>query len=173
IRHFSEAVAHRLGQTEREIQELGQASLLHDLGKLGIPDAIIRKPGKLTAEEFNEIKTHPALALHILGDHPRYTLARQIAYSHHEKWDGNGYPQGLKGEEIPLSARIVAITDVFDALTSVRPYKTAWTLEATIDELKRCRGSHFDPQLIDVFIELYEQGILQGIISRFPSGESH
>ncbi|MBF0629135.1 MAG: DUF3369 domain-containing protein [Magnetococcales bacterium] len=170
IRHFSEALASRLGLPAEQVRALGQASLLHDLGKLGIPDAIIRKPGKLTSEEFEVIKTHPALALQIIGQDPRYELARQIAFSHHERWDGTGYPQGLKGEEIPFLVRIVSVVDVFDALISMRSYKQAMPMHEAMAIIEQGRGSHFDPVLVDAMVDVYRQGVLQEIGRRFSVG---
>lgn len=169
IQFYSEALARQMGM-EEEATVIGKASTLHDLGKLGVPDAIIRKPGKLTDEEFAIIKTHPRLAMDIFGDHPGFELAKQIALSHHEKWDGSGYPERLHGEVIPLPARIVAVADVLDALASERPYKNAWPLNEAIEEIQRCSGRHFDPRVVDALTQLYADGTIPAIKARFPEG---
>ncbi|MBF0461000.1 MAG: HD domain-containing response regulator [Magnetococcales bacterium] len=170
IQYYSEALARQMGLDAGRIKAIGQASTLHDLGKLGIPDAIIRKPGKLTDEEFAVMQTHPQLAMDIFGDHPGFDLAREIAFAHHEKWDGSGYPRRLRGEEIPWPARLVAVVDVLDALTSERPYKKAWSMEAAIAEIQRCRGQHFDPSVVDALTQLYRLGVILQIKSRFLAG---
>lgn len=170
IQYYSEALARQMGMEAEEAQTLGKASTLHDLGKLGIPDAIIRKPGKLTDEEFAIIKTHPKLAMNIFGDHPGFEMAKQIALCHHEKWDGAGYPERLQGEAVPLPARIVAVADVLDALASERPYKNAWPMEEAVAEIQRCSGRHFDPHVVDALTQLYADGTILAIKARFPEG---
>ncbi len=139
---------------EKLFQRMYYASLMHDIGKIGIPDKILFKPGKLTDEEYEKIKEHPVIASHILrdSDHKLIRMARKIAYTHHERWDGQGYPEGLKGEEIPLEGRIVAIADVFDALISPRVYKEAYSLDKTISIMKEERNAHFDGDLLDIFM---------------------
>jgi len=129
------------------------AAPMHDTGKIGIPDAILRKPGKLDAEEWGIMKTHSRIGYEILSssDAPIFQLAAEVALRHHEKWDGSGYPQGLAGEDIPESARIVAIADVFDALTMKRPYKDAWPVDKAVATLREGAGQHFAPSLIDAF----------------------
>ncbi len=169
IGHYSESLGLKMGLSAEESRVLGLASRLHDLGKLGIPDRIIQKPGSLTGEEFSIIKQHPGLALEILGDNPWFRLASDIAHGHHEKWDGSGYPEGKSGAAIPLSARIVAVADVFDALTSLRPYKKPWPPERALAEIRAGSGSHFDPEVVDAFTALYEEGAIQDIMGRFPS----
>ncbi|MEO5332476.1 MAG: HD domain-containing protein [Magnetococcus sp. YQC-5] len=169
IRHYTESLARQLNHTPEAAYALGLAGMLHDLGKLGIPDNIIQKPGRLTPEEFDVIKTHPELALKILGDNKSFETARQIAYSHHEKWNGSGYPQGLQGEEIPLPARIVAVADVFDALASDRPYKKAWSVEDAAQEIHNSSGSHFDPGVVEAFLALMASGEIKTIKDRFPT----
>jgi putative two-component system response regulator len=126
---------------------------MHDIGKIGIPDSIMLKPGKLTDEEFAIMKKHPEIGAEILGesDSDLIALAKVVAMTHHEKWDGSGYPHGLKGENIPIEGRIVAIADVFDALTSKRPYKEAWTVDKAMAFLHDQSGIHFDPQLVTLF----------------------
>lgn len=134
---------------------LYQAVPMHDVGKIGIPDNILLKAGKLTPEEYDIMKTHCQLGHNLLdGGHSKLlTIAKTIALTHHEHWDGSGYPFGLAGNDIPLTGRITAICDVFDALTSERPYKDAWKIEEAVEEIIRLRGSHFDPKLVDIFIK--------------------
>ncbi|MBF0423201.1 MAG: response regulator [Magnetococcales bacterium] len=130
------------------------AAAMHDVGKIGIPDAILLKPGRLTDEEFAEIRKHTEIGAEILGGGQEEPLmmARTVALTHHERWDGQGYPRGLKGEEIPLPGRICAVVDVFDALVSPRPYKKAWSVEEAVALLIRDKGSHFDPRIVDAFV---------------------
>ncbi len=131
------------------------ASPLHDLGKIGIPDNILLKPGKLTKEEMEVIKKHTIIGADILSgsDHPVIVMAETIALTHHERWDGKGYPRGLKGEEIPIEGRICAIVDFFDACTSERVYRPAMDVETVVDMIKQEKGKHFDPSLVDIFLE--------------------
>jgi putative two-component system response regulator len=145
--------------SEDEAELLLNAAPMHDIGKIGIPDKILLKPGELDAKEWEIMKTHPQMGEEILGSHNSVllNLARDIALTHHEKWDGSGYPNGLKGEDIPVYARIVAIADTFDALTTVRPYKQAWLVADAIDLLKKEAGSHFDPELVDKFLSIMPQ----------------
>jgi len=152
---YSKILALALDIPELHAEQLRQAAPMHDIGKIGIPDAILLKPGKLTFEEFEQMKQHTVIGAQILAksSSPLLQLAHQLAIEHHEKWDGTGYPKGLKGEEISIEGRIVAVADVFDALTSKRPYKDAWTVEETIAHIKEQSGKHFDPQLVDLFIE--------------------
>ncbi|MEK6662458.1 MAG: HD domain-containing phosphohydrolase [Pseudomonadota bacterium] len=157
--HTSELLARALGWDEDRCELLLHASPMHDVGKIGIPDRILLKPGKLDPEEWEIMKSHVTIGAHILDgdDSTLLTLAREIALSHHEKWDGSGYPYGLSGEAIPLSGRIVALADVFDALTSERPYKRAWPVEATLEYLHEQSGKHFDPVLVGHFMQLLPQ----------------
>jgi len=152
---YSKILALALDIPELHAEQLRQAAPMHDIGKIGIPDAILLKPGKLTFEEFEQMKQHTVIGAQILAksSSPLLQLAHQLAIEHHEKWDGTGYPNSLKGEEISIEGRIVAVADVFDALTSKRPYKDAWTVEETIAHIKEQSGKHFDPQLVDLFIE--------------------
>jgi len=152
--HFSRILGLAAGMTEAEADDLLHAAPMHDVGKIGIPDRILQKPGPLDPDEWKIMQSHATIGAEIIGEHPNgmLALARNIALTHHEKWDGNGYPKGLKGEEIPLEGRITAIADVFDALTSVRPYKKAWTEEEALDFLVQQKGKHFDPVLVDLFL---------------------
>ncbi|MFT2110800.1 HD domain-containing phosphohydrolase [Marinomonas sp. 2405UD68-3] len=160
---YAKTLALQYGLSEFQADKIFNAAPMHDIGKIGIPDHILLKPGRLTEEEFEVMKKHPKIGEEILGesDSALIGLAKSIAISHHEKWDGTGYPYGLAGDDIPLEGRIVAIADVFDALTTVRPYKRAWTLEETTDYMYSQSGKHFDPALVrctpevlDTFIEI-------------------
>ncbi|HEY1090582.1 MAG TPA: HD domain-containing phosphohydrolase [Burkholderiaceae bacterium] len=153
--HYSRILALAAGYGEDAADELLHAAPMHDVGKLGIPDAILQKPGKLSEAEWAVMRRHPEIGAEILGEHESGLLkmARSIALAHHEKWDGSGYPAGLAGEQIPEEARIVAIADVFDALTSVRPYKPAWPVEEAVAHLREQSGRHLDPRLVALFIE--------------------
>lgn len=152
---FSRQIASALGLGELQCDLIEQAAPLHDIGKIGIPDKLLRKPGQFTDQEREQMKSHTIIGYEILRDSPSKYLqmGAEIALSHHEKFDGSGYPYGLKGEDIPLSARIVAVADVYDALTSTRPYKNAWPVEKALSFLKQYQGSHFDPDCVGVFIE--------------------
>jgi putative two-component system response regulator len=143
------------GMSSGDCELLLNASPMHDIGKIGIPDQILLKPGKFEPHEWAIMKTHTTIGADILSgdDSELLTMARTIALTHHEKWDGSGYPRGLKEEQIPLVGRIVAMADVFDALTSVRPYKKAWTLEDTMEYIDDNRGKHFDPRVVDLLHE--------------------
>ena len=151
--HYSHTLALAYGLPENVAEDLLNAAPMHDIGKIGIADDILLKPGKLTSEEFDVMKKHPLIGAEILGESNAQILkmARTVALHHHEKWDGSGYPFGLKAEEIPIEARIVAIADVFDALTSERPYKKAWPVEKAISYMDEQRKRHFDPELVTLF----------------------
>ncbi|MDP1524380.1 MAG: response regulator [Rhodocyclaceae bacterium] len=154
--HFTQALALEAGMNPSQAEMLRLAAMMHDVGKIGIPDDILLKPGKLTAEEFDVMKRHCEIGVKILGDHDMELLrmAREIALTHHEKWSGAGYPRGLKGENIPLIGRISAIADVFDALTSPRPYKKPWSVEDAFDLIRKEAGEHFDPRLAELFLSM-------------------
>ncbi|EHQ51718.1 response regulator receiver modulated metal dependent phosphohydrolase [Ectothiorhodospira sp. PHS-1] len=154
--HTSELLARHLGWSQSECERLLHASPMHDVGKIGIPDSILLKPGKLTPEEWRIMQTHTTIGGDILGgdESDLLNLAREIALTHHEKWDGSGYPLGLSGEEIPVSGRITALADVFDALTSERTYKKAWPVQDALELIRELSGSHFDPQLTELFFSL-------------------
>ena len=175
VGRFAGLTARELGLDDRRVQLIEQAAMLHDVGKIGIPDAILLKPGKLTPEEFETVQkhcgfgkkifqaisrdeygvlmTHTTLGAAIVGcDSPLLQMARTIALTHHEKWDGTGYPLGLAGEDIPIEGRITAVVDVFDALSSVRPYKPAFPLDKCLAILEEERGKHFEPRIVDAFL---------------------
>ena len=152
--HYSKVLGLASGMSEMQADDLLNAAPMHDVGKIGIPDRILQKPGKLDAEEWKIMQSHATIGADIIGSHQHgmLAIAHDIALTHHEKWDGSGYPAGLAGEAIPLVGRIVAIADVFDALTTVRPYKLAWTMEQAIAYLQEQRGRHFDADLVDLFL---------------------
>lgn len=155
---YSKMLAEKSGLS-REMQDtVCYASMFHDIGKVGIPDSILLKPAKLTSDEFEIMKRHSFIGYNILKSAKSHYLKEGsiIAYTHHEKYDGTGYPRKLKGEDIPISGRIVALTDVFDALTSKRPYKEAWSFDKAVQLIKSERGKHFDPKMVDYFIEEIE-----------------
>jgi putative two-component system response regulator len=156
VGRISARLAEICGRDRAEVELITRAAPLHDLGKIGIPDQILLKPGKLSAEEFEIMKRHAEIGAAILsgGQSPLVTMAETIARSHHERWDGSGYPAGFAGEVIPFPARIVAIADVFDALAHDRPYRPAWPLEAVVAEITSGAGKQFDPQLTKAFLSL-------------------
>ncbi|MDQ6423113.1 response regulator [Paenibacillus sp. LHD-117] len=154
-------IALALGLPAEEAALIGRAAPLHDIGKIGIPDGILLKPGRFTPEEFAKMKLHTDIGASILegSRFPVLQVARIIALTHHEKWNGAGYPSGLSGETIPLAGRIVAIADFYDALTHERPYKRAWTQEEAIAEIRIQSGQHFDPKVIEAFFSVIENGL--------------
>ena len=158
---FSRIIADELGLPESECEEIELAASMHDIGKIGIPDHILLKRGRLTDEEWETMKAHTSIGYDILKDSPSRYIQQGavVALGHHEKYDGTGYPKGLKGEEIPLIARIVAVADVFDALTSQRPYKQAWEIDHAVEHLKRLAGKDFDPNCVDALLLRLEQAL--------------
>ena len=152
---FAKFLAQEIGKDSQWCELLYNAAPMHDIGKIGIPDHVLLKPGKLNDEEWHIMQKHAEYGAEIIGEHtsPLLQLAKEVAIYHHEKWNGSGYPNGISGTDIPLSARIVAIADVFDALTSERPYKKAWSEEDAIELLKSEAGIHFDPDLVPKFID--------------------
>ncbi len=157
--HYSRLIAQRLGLDEAVCEALCTAAPLHDVGKVGIPDTILLKPGPFTDEERRVMWRHAEYGAHILSGStsPLLNLAAEIAYCHHERYDGSGYPRGLAGEAIPQSGRVVALADTFDALTSVRPYKEAWSLERALDYIVGQRDRHFDPACVDAFLSAQDE----------------
>jgi putative nucleotidyltransferase with HDIG domain len=151
-------VARTMGFGEDELLHVRRGSILHDIGKMGIPDDILRKNGSLTDEERAIVYKHPVTAYNLLKTIPYLERALDIPYCHHEKWDGAGYPRALKGEEIPLSARIFAVVDVWDALSSDRPYRNAWPHEKVKIYIVEESGKHFDPDVVTIFLGLLEKG---------------
>ena len=145
-------LARRFGISEKDLVQVRWGALLHDIGKMGVPDGILLKPGPLTDEEWVVMKKHPGLAFELLKPIGYLQLALDIPYCHHEKWDGTGYPRGLKGEQIPLAARIFAVVDVWDALTSDRVYRLAWSKEKARQHIQDAAGTHFDPRVVETFL---------------------
>lgn len=156
---YTTVVAQRMGLDEKSIETIQYATPMHDVGKIGIPDQVLMKPGKLDPAEWEIMKQHSLIGARILtgSDAEFIRLGEIIALNHHEKWDGSGYPNHLKGLEIPLEARIVAVADVFDALTSKRPYKPAFSIEIALGIIQEGRGSHFDPQVVDAFFAIQDE----------------
>ncbi len=160
--HYSQLIARQLGLDDELCERILTAAPMHDIGKVGTPDHILLKPGRLTAEELIVMRQHSRIGHDILlgSSSPMIQMAAEIALTHHEKFDGSGYPDGTVGEAIPISGRIVAVADVFDALTSPRPYKEAWPLERAFDFIKSGRGSHFDPACVDAFFAVIPEVLI-------------
>jgi len=168
VARTTELLARTIGRPEAEVSRLRLAAPLHDIGKLAVSDALLLKPGALTPDEQTQMRRHAAAGAAILAGSTSDVLrmAGEIALTHHEWWDGSGYPAGLKGEAIPLSGRIVAIADVFDALAHARPYKPAWPVDAAVAEIDRLRGRQFDPLVVAAFHSLDPQSLVQPIECR-------
>ncbi|MBC2724839.1 MAG: HD-GYP domain-containing protein, partial [Desulfosporosinus sp.] len=147
-------LAQAMNIADEDIGHIMRGAMLHDIGKMGIPDSILRKPGKLTDEEWVIVRKHPKDAYDLLSSIKYLQPAIDIPYCHHERWDGTGYPRGLKGEQIPLSARIFAVVDVWDAITSDRPYRKAWSPEKAKEHIRCQAGKHFDPKVVDYFLKI-------------------
>ncbi len=154
VSEYSVLIGEKLGLSAEQIKTLRIGGLFHDIGKIGIPDSILLKPAKLTDEEYSQIKNHPSIGAHILGSAAIFQDIIPIVKHHHERYDGNGYPSKLKGEEIPYLARIAAVADTFDAMTSRRSYRGPIDVEHVKEEIKRCEGTQFDPQIAEVFLEI-------------------
>lgn len=167
VQHYTEALAIAIGIDSGTAAHMGLMSMLHDIGKLATPDAILKKPDKLTAEEWDIMREHPLAGVRILGNNPFYETAREISAGHHENYDGSGYPNGLKGDTIPLSARIVKLADVFDALTTQRPYKQPWSMKDALMHIESHSGVMFDPAMVEELKKLFDDGTLRRIKSAF------
>ena len=154
VSEYSVLIGEKLGLSEEQIKTLRIGGLFHDIGKIGIPDSILLKPAKLTDDEYSQIKNHPSIGAHILGNATIFKEIIPIVKHHHEKYDGNGYPSRLKGEEIPYMARIAAVADTFDAMTSRRSYRGPIDIEHVKEEIKRCEGTQFDPQIAEAFLDI-------------------
>ncbi|ACG73259.1 response regulator receiver modulated metal dependent phosphohydrolase [Anaeromyxobacter sp. K] len=165
---YTLAIARRVGLAETALPDVGRGALLHDIGKIGVPDAILLKPGKLTPEEWTEMRKHPQIGFNILKSVDFLQVPAEMVLCHQERFDGGGYPRGLSGDAIPLSARIFAIADCFDAMTSDRPYRKRTSTENARKEILRCAGTQFDPRAADAFLSLGEDELLE--LSR-PSDE--
>ncbi|MBF0610205.1 MAG: response regulator [Magnetococcales bacterium] len=170
---YAGALARAAKWSVETAKQLELAAAMHDVGKIGIPHTILKAPRKLTEDEFEIVKTHTTIGAHILAksDAPLFKIAQDVALKHHEKWDGSGYPLGLSGEKIPEAARIVAIADVFDALTMKRPYKEPWPIEKALATLQEGSGKHFDPRLLELFADIQEE--ILAIKERFDAQERH
>lgn len=169
IGHYAAIIGRAMGLSPAECDLLKQAAVLHDVGKIAVPDSILHKPGPLTREERQEMELHVHYGAQILADsqHPLVQLAHSIALTHHEAWDGTGYPRGIQGPEIPLEGRIVAVCDVFDALLSKRPYKDSWPEQEAVREILRLSGTRFDPRVVDALLVSREEliAVYQGAMS--------
>lgn len=150
-------LARLAGVTEEELAHVRRGALLHDIGKMGVPDAILLKPARLTEEEWEVMRRHPTYAYELLSPIAYLRPALDIPYCHHESWDGSGYPRGLEGEQIPLAARLFAVADVWDALRSDRPYRPAWPEEKVLEHIRGLAGTHFEPRAVELFLELQRQ----------------
>jgi putative nucleotidyltransferase with HDIG domain len=158
------ALARQMGLSDVNLASMRQGALLHDIGKMGIPDAILLKPGSLTPQEWAIMRQHTLYAYELLSQIEYLKPALDIPLSHHEKWDGTGYPHGLKGQEIPLAARIFSVVDVYDALRSDRPYRPAWSREKTLEYIQSQTGIHFDPAVVEIFIQWVNANNVPGLI---------
>jgi putative nucleotidyltransferase with HDIG domain/PAS domain S-box-containing protein len=158
IQHLAELLARELGSDPKSAEAIGYAAVLHDVGKMHVPDHILQKPGPLTPEERSVMQEHTLIGERILVEKPFFTRARRIARSHHENWDGSGYPDGARRDEIPIEARIVHLADVYDALTSVRVYKPAWDPESAAEAIAEGKDQMFDPEIVRAFDSLYKRG---------------
>ena len=173
VSEYSVLIGKKLGLSEEDIKRLRVGGLFHDVGKIGVPDNILQKNGKLSDDEYSEIKNHPTIGAHILSTASIFQDILPIVKHHHERYDGRGYPEMLKGEEIPYLARITAIADTFDAMTSKRVYRDSLPLETVIEEFKRCRGTQFDPEIADLFVDILENDYeeIKKIQDKYPTEE--
>src|SRR5262249_45554790 len=176
VASYTVAVARRMGVVEPELTDIYRGALLHDVGKIGVPDAILRKPGKLTPEEWVEMRRHPEIGYRILQGINFLEVPREIVLSHQEMYDGSGYPRGLKGKEIPLGARIFSVVDTLDAMTSDRPYRKALPFESARAEIRRYSRTQFDPEVVDVFLGIPDEEwaaihrrVMKDVMERGPS----
>ncbi|HHW57921.1 MAG TPA: HD-GYP domain-containing protein [Clostridia bacterium] len=153
-------IVYKMGIEGKEAEDIITAARLHDIGKIGIRDEVLNKPGKLTDQEFAEIMDHPVMSYEIINKMKAMENIAKIIRHHHEKYDGKGYPDGLKGEKIPLGSRIIAVADAFDAMTSKRPYRDSFTMAQAIEELKKNAGTQFDPKIVDAFISVIKDLVI-------------
>jgi len=166
VKFTGEAVARKLGWGADRLFDLWMGSTLHDIGKIGVPDRILNKPAGLTAEEFTVMKTHPVIGARIIEGIPFLEPALPYILYHHERWDGNGYPEGLRGKEIPIEGRILAVADTFDAITSDRPYRKGRSVELAVDELKAHVGKQFDPEIVEILVDMLAEQNLTWLLDR-------
>lgn len=158
---YTAAIATRMGIHGDDMDEIGRGALLHDVGKIGVPDAVLLKPGKLTPEEWTEMRKHPDIGFNMIRSIPFLATPAQIVLSHQERWDGQGYPRNLKGHNIHIGARIFSVADTLDAMTSDRPYRKGTTFANAIQEIKRCSGTQFDPEVVKAFLDIGEAKLIQ------------
>ncbi len=158
---YTTAIAHKLSIKGQELEEIGRGALLHDIGKIGVPDAVLLKPGKLTPDEWVEMRRHPDIGFNMINAIPFLTVPSTIVLSHQERFDGQGYPRNLKREEIHIGARIFCVADTLDAMTSDRPYRKGTTFANAIAEIQRCAGSQFDPEVVKAFLDIGETGLMK------------
>jgi len=171
VMEYSKSIGQRMKLDKHDIEDLKRSALLHDIGKIGIPDMILKKQTKLTDEEYAEIKSHPETGAAILKHMKALKHLVPAVYHHHERFDGEGYPDGVKGTAIPLHARVIAIADTFDAMTSSRSYRNALSLRTALSELERNRGAQFDPDIADIFIDILQESPFY--FTRFREPEYH
>jgi HD-GYP domain-containing protein (c-di-GMP phosphodiesterase class II) len=157
VRQYALQVAGEIGLSQELTRILDYSALLHDIGKLGIKESILTKPDRLSADEYEEVKCHPVIGSRLVTDIEFLDMTAPIIYSHHEFFDGQGYPRGLRGEEIPLESRIIAVADAFEAMTSDRPYRKAFNIRVALDRLQEAAGRQFDAGIVDVFIRLFQE----------------
>lgn len=165
VAEFSLLLAQGMELSFREQQRIHIGAHLHDIGKIGIPDAVLNKTGRLTDTEFAEIRQHPVIGAKIVGQVKIFEGVIDIVRFHHERFDGKGYPDGLTGSDIPLGARIVAVADALDAMISSRPYRAVYKFEKALAEIKSCRGSQFDPAIVDILLKMHSKGIVYSKVS--------
>lgn len=172
VGRISALIARTIGLDDELVELIRRAAPLHDVGKIAIPDHILLKPGRLTNEEMERMKQHSSIGARLLAGSrlELLNIAYEIALYHHERWDGTGYPQGVKGAAIPICARIVAVADAFDALTHKRPYKEAWSVSEAVTELRASQGSRYDPQIVDALVQVLEQ---EGLLSEGQEDDQH
>lgn len=169
VHRYTKRIAQRMGLSEQEIERIATAAILHDVGKIGISSSILRKPGALTNEEYGEIKIHVTIGSQIISKVPDFCELAPIIYSHHEWYNGRGYPEGLAGEEIPFGARIIAVADAFEAMTANRVYRRAMPKEMAVAELIKGSGTQFDPKIVNVFLEIIQEGLLDDLPDQHQS----
>lgn len=167
VSNYAVLLGKKLGLSDSELNTLKVGGLFHDIGKIGVPDSILLKEARLTDEEFSQIKEHPTIGAHILGNAKVFQDIIPIVKHHHERWDGKGYPSKLQGEEIPLLVRIVTVVDTFDAMTSNRSYRNALPLERVVEEIKKCSGTQFDPNVASAFLEIIDSDEIKEVKAKF------
>ena len=160
LSEIASVLAHQMGLRKEQLRQIESAAILHDIGKIGVADAVLSKAGPLNEEEWLEMKRHPELGFQVLSGIDFLSEAAEVVYAHHERFDGSGYPRGLKGDEIPLGARVFAIVDAYDAMTSHRPYRKALPHHKAVEEIKRNAGTQFDPEIVRAFMDAERRGLL-------------